>query len=198
MNIIDEVRALVEGYSDMLAEKGIGCTVSKKYFESDVSAVYNGVKKGLLNHIDEHISRRKERKYKYQPNSCNCIVLKFYPVEKTNLKKDNCKEYSFILSQKWRGHIGEEPIYYHKSNQILLSKIEKRLNNTIKKSAKTSCEQACKNNIIDIIRYLFSVKYGYMKHVDGKDRTMLDIAAMILIVIIVLLFVLIIGLICHK
>ncbi len=198
MRTIDKVRILAESYSEQLAQKGIACKVTKKYFETKVSPVYTEFRRGLLNLIDEHISRKKEKEYSNQPNTHHCIIIKFYPIDSSDYKMQNCKEYSFIISQKWRAHVGDKPRLTHRDERILLSKIKRRMNKMADKASHTTPERACRNNLFDIMRYLFSSKYGYMNHIAGKERSTVEIFAMLLIVIIVILLVLIIGLICHK
>ncbi|MBQ4561548.1 MAG: hypothetical protein IJA55_04395 [Clostridia bacterium] len=195
MRTIDKVRIITESYSEQLAQKGIACKVTKKYFETKTSPVYTGLRRGLINLIDEYISRKKEKKYSNQPNTHHCIIIKFYPIDSYDPKMQNCKEYSFILSQKWRAHIGDEPMLINRDEEILLTKIKRRIRKMINKATHSSPERTCKNCIIDIIRYLFSSKYGYMKNIAGKERSTVEIIAMFGILGIVMFILLIITMI---
>ena len=68
-----------------------------------------------------------------------------------------------------------EPKKYIYEEQKILSKIEKRINELLRKSQKNTPQKVCKDNLFDAIRYT-APRYGYKRRFLNKERiTMPDI-----------------------
>lgn len=89
--LMEQIRSVVAKHENELAEKGIACSVSKKYFETDVSSV-------AVNHTDIlHIlygffaNKRENKNFKHQRNRTHCAVVCFYPTDSALVKRKDCK-----------------------------------------------------------------------------------------------------------
>lgn len=174
--LTEKAEKLISEYSDALAEKGIVCSVSKKYFETKASTVSHHYSYTLLDDIHRYFAHKRENKYfKHQRNRHHCAVLCFHPADRTLLKKSECKEYSFMLSEVSRSEEGMAPKERIHKEKTVLKKIEKRICKILKSAEKKDPVRVCKCTKGDFIKYFFRKEYGYMKSINGKDRDFLDL-----------------------
>ncbi len=174
--LIDKSENLIAEYKDALAEKGIVCSLSKKYFEAKTPTVSRHSSYTLLDDIHRYFARKRENKhFKHQRNRQHCAVLCFYPADKTLLKKSECKEYAFTLYEISRSEEGMAPKERIHKEKTVLKKIEKRILRILKSAKKKDPVSVCKCTKSDFIRYFFRKEYGYMKSINGKDRDFLDL-----------------------
>ncbi len=165
--IINKINHLVDDYRERLAEKNIVCTVRKKFFTISVNSRHIG--------IDHALAYENEKnKFHFQPNRYYCIVIKISPLEKNLLKKDFCREYSYVLNKVERIYIGERPKKYQYKEEKILYKVENLIQKILKKAETQSAIEICKDNWCDIFRYM-QYKYAYKKKVLGKDLYFWDI-----------------------
>lgn len=184
--IMDKIENLVREYEDALSEKGLVCSVTKKYFETKVPSVPNGSSYTLLDDIHRYFAQRREnRHFKHQRNRHHCAVLCFYPADKSLLKKSECRKYAFTLYEISRPEEGIAPKKKIHKEKAILKKIEKRIRRLLISAEKKGPVRACKCTGADYLRYFFRREYGYMKTVNGKDRDFLDLvfSAVILIIL---------------
>lgn len=174
--LADKIEKLISEYEDALSEKGIACSLSKKYFETNVSSVPHRSSYTLLDDIHRHFAEKREnRQFKHQRNRHHCAVICFHPADQTLLKKSDCKEYAFMLYEISRPEEGIAPKERVHKEQKILRKIEKRIRKILISTEKKSLVRICKCTKADFIRYFFRREYGYMKTVNGKDRDFLDL-----------------------
>ena len=166
------VQELVDKYEGMLAEKGIRIAVSKKYFETEVyersgssggAAIFNFIARA------RDSKKEKERGYDHQRNKYHCLVLSVLPTEKGLVRREDCRDYAFLLRKVERAHIGQEPERIVYAEDRLLAKIEKRILKILKLSEGASAEEVCKNTFRDVLRYCSSIRYEYKEEYLGKD-----------------------------
>ena len=199
LTLRDKVQNIVSKYEARLVSAGIRIAVSKRYFEFDVQepssySPDHGV--GLLNLIDRHFSKKRERKYyKNEKNKSHCIILSVLPIHKNLVRKEYCKDYAFVLRKVWRAHIGYKPERITYSEDKLLSRIEKRILKIVKSAEDRGIQKTCKDTFWDVIRYCFSLKYGYKSKVLGKKLSSWDLifVFLILILVIVVIVLLLVG-----
>ncbi len=172
--LTDKIESLIGEYEDALSEKGIACSLSKKYFETKADlAVHNH---SLLGQLHGYFAQRREnRHFKHQRNRHHCAVLCFYPADKSLLKKSECREYAFTLYEISRPEEGIAPKKKIHKEKAILKKIEKRIRRLLISAEKKGPVRACKCTGADFLRYFFRREYGYMKTVNGKDRDFLDL-----------------------
>ncbi len=192
--LMNRIEDLVKQYENELFEKGIACSVSKKYFETKTptsSFHYYNLLDILLCYFAD---KRENKKFKHQPNRIHCAVLCFYPINDELIKKSNCKEYAFVLYEVSRLEEGFAPkTRIYKENNIL-KKVEKRIKKVLKSAEKKGALKHCKHTKLDLLRYFFKSEYGYKKTVLGISRNTLDTVfsvsflAVILIVISIIYF----------
>lgn len=169
----EKAQALIDKYTPELSEKGLKILLSKRYFESEVGerSGMHGIG-AIFNSIDRARDHKedKEKGYNYERNRYHYFVLAVCPIEKTALRREDCREYAFTLKKVERAHIGQEPrrVNYHENK--ILSKIEKRILKILKMSKTVSPETLCKNNILDAFRYSMHPKYEYKDRFLGKER----------------------------
>ena len=162
---MEKMKKLVENYNEKLAEKGIKCSASKRFYEEEVGERHNNY--GL---IERQIDKKREKKYRWQRNRYHVIILKVEPVDKSLVKKEYCREYAFLLSRVYRAHIGMEPKAVFISEETVLKMLEARLQKILKKAGKHSVCTVCRDTWRDVaFRYMISGKYGYKKKALGKD-----------------------------
>lgn len=174
----NKVQALVDGYQAQLSARGIQITVSKRYYETHVEErnTYHpeaGVR--LLNEIDRYLDRKAEKKYNCQPNQYHCMILTVQPIKKGIVRKEECRDYAFLLQKIERAHIGLEPTRVIYEENWLLGKIEKRIQNILQKAETATTEAVCKNNFLDAIRYASLRKYQYKQRFLSKSRIFWEI-----------------------
>ena len=156
-NILD----LLSSYEDRLLDLGINIQVSKKYFETSVGEQYSG------NHYHtDRFDKKRERKYHNIRNKYHYVVLSVLPADMQIVRREDCKEYSFLISKRERTHIGILPKETETDEFRLLSKIKKRILKIIKKAENSTPKTVCSNNLLDALRYT-SAKYGYKKTLLG-------------------------------
>ncbi len=178
---------MVAGYEARLAENGIKIAVSKKYFETEVEQRNTSINSLFVNRIMQKLDEKREAKngYHYNRNIYHCIVITVMPIDKTLVKKEFCRSYSFILRKVERAHIGEIPMRIEYAENKLLSKIEKRILKILKKAEKQSAQKICKDTFLDACRYSASTKYDYKDRILGKDRYFWEIGFMIAVAVLV-------------
>ena len=159
--LMEQIRSVVAKYENELAEKGIACSVSKKYFETDVSSV-------AVNHTDIlHIlygffaNKRENKNFKHQRNRTHCAVVCFYPTDSALVKRKDCKEYAFVISKISRFEEGVAPKKRDYNQKAILKKIEKRILKVLKSAEKNGIYSVCRQTAFDKVRYKFSSKYAY-------------------------------------
>ena len=159
--LMEQIRSVVAKYENELAEKGIACSVSKKYFETDVSSV-------AVNHTDIlHIlygffaNKRENKNFKHQRNRTHCAVVCFYPTDSALVKRKDCKEYAFVISKISRFEEGVAPKKRDNNQKAILKKIEKRILKVLKSAEKNGIYSVCRQTAFDKVRYKFSSKYAY-------------------------------------
>ena len=168
-NIMDRIDTIIDKYEPQLTQKGIGCKVSKKYFEVKTDPAY--ATGNLLSKISRFFAKKRENKlFKHQNNRYQCVVLCFYPIEKDGLKANACKEYSFMLKKTERIEEGYTPKSKVNNEAKILNKIERLFVKIMKESEKYSTKKICAEKWYDIFRYLFKVEYGYKKRIFNKKR----------------------------
>ena len=170
----EKAQALIDKYTPELSSKGLKILLSKRYFESNVSersSVYYATGM-ILNSIDRARDRKKEKEngYNYVKNRYHYFVLTVCPIEKNMIKREECREYAFLLKKVERPHIGLEPRLIVAREEKVLSKIEKQILKILKKAEKRSAQKACQNTIIDAFRYAMHPKYEYKERFLGKGR----------------------------
>ncbi len=174
--LMNKIENLISEYEAALSEKGIVCSLSKKYFETKVPSVPHRASYTLLDDIHRHFAQKRENKhFKHQRNRQHCAVLCFYPADMTLLKKSECKEYAFTLYEISRSEEGMAPKERIHKEDAILRRIEKRILKILKAAEKKDPVRVCKCTKTDYIRYFFRKEYGYMKTVNGKDRAFLDL-----------------------
>ncbi len=192
--VMDKIETLVEEYEDALLEKGLICSVSKKYFETKVS-LSSHHSYTLLDNIFRHIAYKRESKYfKHQRNRQHCAVLCFCPANKEFLKKSECKEYAFALYEVFRHEEGFSPKEKIYNEKTVLNKIEKRIRKVLKSAEKKSAVRICKCTKFDLLRYFFKTEYGYKKTIFGIDRNTLDTIFSVSFIVVFLIIILIVYL----
>lgn len=173
-NIMDRIDTIIDKYEPQLTQKGIGCKVSKKYFEVKTDPAY--ATGNLLSKISRFFAKKRENKlFKHQNNRYQCVVLCFYPIEKDGLKANACKEYSFMLKKTERIEEGYTPKSKVNNEAKILNKIERLFVKIMKESEKYSTKKICAEKWYDIFRYLFKVEYGYKKRIFNKERNFWDL-----------------------
>ncbi|MBE6590823.1 MAG: hypothetical protein E7646_02145 [Ruminococcaceae bacterium] len=190
----DKLEEINNKYSERLKMLGLELKISKKYFESMVGEGHGGPSSsavGLLNQLSRSLDRRREKKYKNQPNRYHCIVISLVPAAKDKMGQRSFREYAFLIRKTERAHLGlapEEKVY---AKEKLAAKIDKRIEKLIKKAEGSSSKKACTDSARDLFRYVFSKKYLYKDSILGKDASFWDLvfslaallAALIIIII---------------
>ena len=170
----EKVQVLINKYTPELSSKGLKILLSKRYFESNVSERSSGyyVTSVILNSIDRARDRKKEKEngYNYVKNRYHYFVLTVCPIKKNMIKREECRDYAFLLKKVERAHIGLEPRLIVAREEKVLSKIEKQILKILKKAEKRSAQKACQNTIIDAFRYAMLPKYEYKERFLGKGR----------------------------
>ena len=173
-NLKEKAQALIDKYTPELSSKGLKILLSKRYFESNVSERSSGNAIGgvILNSIDRARDHKKEKDngYNYVKNRYHYFVLSVCPIEKNMIKREECRDYAFLLKKVERAHIGLEPRLIVAREEKVLSKIEKQILKILKKAEKRSAQKVCQNTIIDAFRYAMHPKYKYKKRFLGKGR----------------------------
>ena len=170
--IIEKVNAVLEKYSEQLADNGIKVTVSKRYFEESVGErIGNTGKTAIFNKIDRALERKREKKkgYHHIRNRYHVIVLSVIPIHKDIVRRKYCRDYAFCIHKIERPHIGTDPKEFTYEEQKILSKIEKRINKLLRKSQKNTPQKVCKDNLFDAIRYT-APRYGYKRRFLNRER----------------------------
>ncbi|MBQ3057122.1 MAG: hypothetical protein IJC95_06535 [Clostridia bacterium] len=169
----EKAQAFIDKYSSVLAAKGLKILLSKRYFELEVSERTGSHGIGaIFNSIDRAYDHKEERRkgYHYERNRYHYFVLAVCPIDKTALRREECREYAFAIKKVERPHIGIEPRRVNYKEDKILSKIEKRILKILKKSKVASPEAVYKNNILDAFRYAMHPKYEYKDRFLGKER----------------------------
>ena len=170
----EKAQALIDKYTPELSSKGLKMLLSKRYFESNVSerSSENAIGGVILNSIDRAHDRKKEKEngYNYVKNRYLYFVLTVCPIEKNMIKREECRDYAFLLKKVERPHIGLEPRLIVAREEKVLSKIEKKILKILKKAEKRSFQNVCQNTIIDAFRYAMLPKYEYKERFLGKGR----------------------------
>ena len=171
--IIEKVNAVLEKYSEQLADNGIKVTVSKRYFEESVGErIGNTGNTAIFNEIDRALDRKREKKkgYHHIRNRYHVIVLSVIPVKKDVVRRECCRDYAFYIHKIERPHIGTDPKEFTYEEQKILSKIKKRINKLLRKSQKNTPQKVCKDTLFDAIRYT-APRYGYKRRFLNRERS---------------------------
>ena len=169
----EKAQALIDKYTPELSSKGLQILLSKRYFESEVRERSGGHGVGaIFNSIDRARDHKKEKEngYNYVKNRYHYFVLTVCPIKKNMIKREECRDYAFLLKKLERAHIGLEPRLIVAREEKVLSKIEKQILKILKKAEKRSAQNACQNTIIDAFRYAMHAKYEYKERFLGKGR----------------------------
>ena len=106
----EKAQALIDKYTPELSSKGLKILLSKRYFKSNVSErSYGYYATGMiLNSIDRARDRKKEKEngYNYVKNRYHYFVLTVCPIKKNMIKREECRDYAFLLKKLERAHIG--------------------------------------------------------------------------------------------
>lgn len=174
-NIMNKVEALVSDYESALLERGIACSVSKRYFEAKTQKPLHN-NRSLLDVLFRRMAEKRENeKFHHQRNRTHCVVLRFVPTDTKLVKKAECREYAYILSEISRPEEGFAPKDKAHCEERILRKIEKRILRILRKAEKKNAVEVCRCTKADVARYFFLSPYGYMKKLAGYDRDTLDI-----------------------
>ncbi|MBE6531503.1 MAG: hypothetical protein E7679_05405 [Ruminococcaceae bacterium] len=169
----EKAQALIDKYTPELSSKGLKILLSKRYFESEVGerSGGHGVCAIIFNSIDRARDHKEEKKkgYNYEKNKYHYFILTLCPTEKNAFRREECREYAFILKKVERAHVGQEPRRVLYREEKILSKIEKQILKILKKAEKSSAQKVCQNNIIDAFRYAMTAKYEYKERFLGKE-----------------------------
>lgn len=174
-----KVQEILDRYEERLLLAGVRIDLSKKYFESEVSdrqTYHPDNITRLFNVISKNVERKREKKYKRVPNRYHSLVLTVLPDDKKLIRCDLCRDWAFLLSKIERAHTGEAPQRVEYEESKVLSKIEKRIEKILKTAEEKGAQKACRDTVLDALRYMHSRKYAYKKTVLGKDRFFWDIA----------------------
>ena len=187
---IEKVNLLVAKYDSQLSDVGIKCKVSKKYFETNAPTQLNHGT-DFLDMLYTHLSTKRENKHwKFQRNRYNCIVITFLPIKNAS-KKQEYKEYSFLINKTERVDIGFKPKEKIYKEDRVIKKIEKRILKFIEKSKNKTPELACKANWVDKFRYVNSIKYTYKQRIGNHNKsfwdTVLSVGFLFLVILIMLM-----------
>ena len=170
----EKAQALIDKYTHELLSKGLQILLSKRYFESNVSERSSGcyATSVILDSIDRARDRKKEKEngYNYVKNRYHYFVLTVCPIEKNMIKREEYRDYAFLLKKVERPHIGLEPRLIVAREEKVLSKIEKQILKILKKAEKRSAQKVYQNTIIDAFRYAMHPKYKYKERFLGKGR----------------------------
>ena len=170
----EKAQALIDKHTPELSSKGLKILLSQRYFESEVRerSGSHGVGATIFNSIDRARDHEEEKKngYNYVKNRYHYFVLSVCPIEKNMIKREECRDYAFLLKKVERPHIGLEPRLIVAREEKVLSKIEKQILKILKKAEKRSAQKACQNTIIDAFRYAMLPKYEYKERFLGKGR----------------------------
>ncbi len=186
---IDHVETLVSMYAPSLAEKGIVCTVSRRYFETSVIS-------RLGSRFDlEWDEQREQERFHGVPNRYRGILLRFSPIEKGLLKREWCKEYVIIVKRIDRTYRGQNPVCWEQGNEMVLVKVEKRLQRIRKQAQAHDPVFVCRDTWWDAVRYIIDAKYNYKRRILGKDREVAEtvinvIGTLVLIALVAAFYVL--------
>ena len=180
-----KAQALIDTYNLALAPFGVHVDLSKHYFESSVNIPSTN--------IDRRFYKKREKKYNWERNRYHCLVLTLLPLDRSRLPRRYCKEYAFLLRTTERLHYGLQPKHKKYTEDFVLHKIEKRLQEIVNKAKRTTLERLCKDTLWDVPRY-FHTKYQYKRKILGKSILFWDITFAVFICILALLFYILIGL----
>lgn len=165
---MEKIQKLLLKYEGEFSKKGLSYTVSKKYFE--VKTPLRLRHHNTLDIFFRHIAKKRENKnFHHQRNRFHSAVISFYPSVKGILKKNECKEYAFLLYEISRYEEGYAPKERKYKEEKILRKIEKKIKHILKLSEKKNVEVICKETKKDIFRCFFLRPYGYKKTVAGID-----------------------------
>ncbi len=163
---MEKPQLVLEKYQTTLLEKGVQATLHRRYFETVVNKRRQHYTTPGFDAIDRAIEgRREEQKYHHQKNRYQVLILRISPVQKGLVEKDRCREYAFWIRKTDRAHAGLAPEAVAYSEETLLRKLKKRLQALCARSLPP--EKLCRDTFADLLRYLFSRKYGYKKTVLG-------------------------------
>lgn len=189
LQLIDKAEAIVKKYERELLEKGLKCDICRKYFESVVNDYDRSYK--------DYVKSPKYERLKNVKNKYYVIVLTLSPVKKGEVKKEDLKDYSFVVSKRERAYNYTQPKEKFYDEEKILAKIEKCIQKILNKSQTKSPVQICKNNFFDAIRYVLP-KYYYKKSYLGKDKYFWQIFGRNAILIIIALILIGIPLLISK
>lgn len=167
--LMEKIRSVVAKYENELAQKGIACSVSKKYFETRTDTVSLPSINSFSILYEYFAKKRENENFKHQRNRMHCAVLRFYPTDSNLLKRKECKEYAFVLSKISRIEEGMTPRKYNSKEELVLKNIERKVLNVLEAAEKKGSVEICQQTLFDKIRYMSS-KYGYRWCSNGQPK----------------------------
>ena len=197
--IIEKANAVLEKYSEQLADNGIKITASKRYFEDEVGERIGNIgNAAIFNEIDRVLDQKRENKkgYHHVRNRYHLFVLSVMPTKKDTVRREYCREYAFVLKKVERAHIGMEPKKNIYKEQKLLSKIEKRTKKILSKARKNSPQKVCKDTLFDALRYT-TPRYGYKRRFLNNERANWELIFLIVFSVLALVVALAVWLISN-
>ena len=170
----------VSKYEERLHEKGIKIAVSKRYCEASVGGrdtYHTNAGISLLTHVEKWFDKKREKSkgYNYQSNRYHSLVLTIHPIDQGIARREDCKDYAFVLRKVERAYIGEKPQRIVIEEEKVLKQIEKRICKTLRKAETATPIKLCKDTPLDALRYCILPKYRYQKRILGKDRAWWEI-----------------------
>lgn len=172
-SMIDQIQQMINRYAELLAQRDIKLTVSRRYFEADVQSRHyssDNVVNIIFNAFERAANEEKEKKYGGQKNRYHMIVLCVVPRKKYMVKREHCREYAFVVRKVTRPHRGEAPMEKMYGHEKVLRKIENKIKTISKRAQTRSAEQMCKDTWRDAFRYTLLPRYEYKEPILGKSR----------------------------
>ena len=196
-NIINQTFSILEKYEEQLSSAEIRVAIYKRHIETEVPAHSSNrtgsIVDAIFNSVERSANLRAEEKnnYKNEKNKYDYLILSVVPREKMLLSPEDCREYSFLVKKTARPHLGAEPRHIVYGESQVLSKIEKRIQKIAKRASRQSPLKACKNTVLDALRYAYLERYDYKEHFCGRNRSFWESALTITMGVMTFLVVLI-------
>ena len=180
----DKIQAIVDRYAEALAEKGVKITLKKRYVEDDVVVRPYSPSVGsfVLNELEKRhdIKKESEKGYNYERNKYYTLVLTVSPIERSLVKKEECRDYSFVVKKVERPHVGIEPHKVDYKEEKIVKKIEKRIQKILRRAEKHPPQKICKDTVCDAFRYTMHPRYKYKNRILGKEYFFWDMLFVVL------------------
>lgn len=188
----EKVKILSDKYNKELKAKGIRCTLSEREIKSPVFNFFDT--DSIADKFFHNLSEKREKKlYKNKANRYDTLVLTFLPLDKSYKIKEP-KTYAFITKSADRIAKGFAPKEKSFGEEKILKSIEKCIIKFLHKAENKSPEKACKSTFLDNLRYFILLKYSFQKTLFGKDRSVVEVSALLIFALIMIIAVSIIYL----